>query len=160
MSTNTLILLCFGVAAALAIAIFLTRELLRRPRTVHCDDGPRRTIDMRDFATKYSAYSIELEASVADKAKASAKFTPMQLQQISESLQSANEFRKYVVAGYNACAISKAQYAQYEPRFLTLDALARQINVFLSQPALEEFERAQLNSLVNQYVELCSKLGA
>lgn len=115
---------------------------------------------MRDFATKYSAYSIELEASVADKAKASAKFTPMQLQQISESLQSANEFRKYVVAGYNACAISKAQYAQYEPRFLTLDALARQINVFLSQPALEEFERAQLNSLVNQYVELCSKLGA
>jgi hypothetical protein len=158
MSTNTTLLLALGLLVVLAIIIFLVREFIHRSKTVQCDDGPRRTIDLRDFTTKYSGYTVALEASVKDKATASAKFTPIQLQQMSESLQSANEFRKYVVAGYNACAISKAQYGQYEARFQTLDALSRQINVFLSKPSLHESERQELDSLVKQYVDVSSKL--
>ena len=160
MSTITAVLLCVGFVVVLVIIVFLTRELTHRSKTIKCDDGPRRTIDIRDFTTRYSAYTVELETSVKDQAKASAKFSPIQLQQMSESLQSANEFRKYVVAGYNACAISKAQYGEYEARFRTLDALSRQINVFVSKPALDESERHELDSLVKQYVDVSSKLAA
>ena len=160
MNTNTALLLALALLIVLAIIVFLVREFTHRSKTVQCDDGPRRTIDLRDFTTKHSGYTVELEASVKDKATASAKFTPTQLQQVSESLQSANEFRKYVVAGYNACAISKAQYAQYEARFLTLDALSRQINVFVSKPSLDAKQRNEVDSLVKQYVEVVSKLVA
>lgn len=160
MSTNATILICFAIAAALAIVIFLTRESHRRPKVIQSADGPRHTIDIRDFLTKYSGYSVELEASVGDKTKVSTKLTPGQLQQMSESLQSANEFRKYVVAGYNACAISEAQFAQYGERFQKLDALSRQINAFLSKPSLAESESADLSNLVKEYVELTKARAA
>src|SRR5712692_2252308 len=102
-------LCALGVVALFVLAL-VGRDVFLRPHgIVDCGDGPRRTIDIRDFATQYSAYSIELEASLTDKAKVSAKLNPIQLQQLSEALQSANEFRKYVVAGYNACALTKSQ---------------------------------------------------
>src|ERR1039458_9597919 len=88
--------------AAFAVLIFVVlvligRDLLLRRRVnLDCGDGPRYTIDIRDFATQYSAYSVELEASIADKGKISTKLSPTQLDQISEAVQSAREFRKYV----------------------------------------------------------------
>jgi hypothetical protein len=124
-----------------------------------CGDGPRRTIDIRDFATKYSAYSVEFEASVADKAKLSGKVTPAQLQQLSEALQSAQDFRKFVVAGYNSCAIDKEQYAKFGARFQALDNVSRQINSLASKPALSNDEESELSKLIEAYVALGRKLG-
>jgi hypothetical protein len=148
-----------GAAALIVLAIIARDIFLRRHGIVDCGDGPRRTIDIRDFATQYSAYSLELEATVADKAKISTKLSPVQLQQLSESMQSANEFRKFVVAGFNSCAISKAQYAQFGTKFQALDNLARQIEEMVGRPTLSKSESASLTALTNQYGELVRKVS-
>jgi hypothetical protein len=153
------------VAIVAAVVVLLTlawfgRDLIQgRAKTITCSDGPRRTIDIRDFVTKHSAYSVELEADIANKAKFSGKVSPIQLQQISESVQSANEFRKYVVAGYDSCAITNAQYALYGARFQALDSLSRQINDLTAKSELSSDEEAQISNLIQQYGELAGKLG-
>src|SRR5262249_12722754 len=114
-NSKTIWLACIGAVVLLAI-IWVGRDLFLKPRDLKCDDGPRKTIDIRDFITQYSAYSVELEGAVGDK-KLTAKLNPVQLQQLSESLQHANEFRKFLVAGYNACAVSKEQYTEYGATF-------------------------------------------
>jgi hypothetical protein len=148
-------------AVILFVLILIGRDaLLRRQATLDCGDGPRRTIDIRDFTTHYSAYSIELEATIGEKGKLSTKVNPVQLQQLSEATQNARDFRKYVVAGYNSCAITKTQYAQYGARFQALDNLAREINELISKPSLPQEETTRLAGLINQYGELVRKLGA
>jgi hypothetical protein len=148
-------------ALILIVIIFLGRDVFLRifHPTFDCGDGPRRTIDIRDFTTQYSAYAVELEATVADKGKISTKVNPVQLQQLSEAMQNAREFRKYVVAGYNSCAVTKAQYSQYGARFQALDILAREINELTGRPSLSQEERAKLAGLISQYGELTRKLG-
>jgi hypothetical protein len=147
-------------AALLVILVVVWRDVyLQRPETFDCDDGPRRKIDVRDFTTQYSAYSVELEVSVGDKAKISAKLTPQQLQQISDALQSAREFRKSVVVGYDSCAINKAQYAQLLTRFQALDGLAREIDALAAKPSLAQEEKTKLAALIGQYGDLAGKLG-
>lgn len=128
--------------------------------SLDCGDGPRQTIDMRNFETKYWAYSLELEASVADKAKVSTKFTPQQLQQISEASQNAADFRKYVVAGYNGCAITKEQYQHWEPQFQTIDRLAKEINQLAAAPSLTDDQKVQLAKLISEYGDLVGRLAA
>jgi hypothetical protein len=148
------------VALILIIAIFVGRDLfLRRQKCFDCGDGKRCMIDARDFTTKYFAYSLELEASLGNKAKLSTKLNPVQLQQLSEAMQSARDFRQYVVAGYNSCAVSKAQYGQYGARFQALDSLAREINGLTGKSSLSQDESARLASLISQYGELVHKLG-
>jgi hypothetical protein len=146
-------------AVFLVVLIVIGRDVLLRRGTVDCGDGPRPTIDIRDFTTQYSAYSVELEASVADKGKISTKLNPTQLQQISEAMQSAREFRKYVVAGYNSCAVTKAQYGQYGARFQALDGLAREINELTGKPSLRQEETTKLAGLISQYGDLARKLS-
>jgi hypothetical protein len=159
LSKNGEIVLFVVIAAAFATAaLFITRDLFLRGHAISCDDGKRYTIDQREFTTHYSAYSVELEASIQNKGKVSAKFNPVQLQQLSESLQGANEFRKGVIAGYNGCAITKAQYAQYSTRFQTLDSLAREINQLAGRSSSSEQEKVKLDSLVNQYALMAGKL--
>jgi hypothetical protein len=127
--------------------------------TVDCGDGPKHIIDIRDFTTQYSAYSLELEASIADKTKISTKLSPIELQQISDATQSVREFRKYVVAGYNSCALTKAQYGQYGARFQALDNLAREISDLTAKPSLPREETAKLARLISEYGELVAKLS-
>src|SRR5262245_2696668 len=118
MSKNSkTIWLALIVVVVLLVILWVGSGLyLSRPRDIECDDGRRKTIDIRDFITQYSAYSVELEGAVSDK-KLTAKLNPVQLQQLSESLQHANEFRKYLVAGYNSCVVSKKQYVDYGATF-------------------------------------------
>ena len=148
-------------AVLLVVAIFVHRDLsLRRGEVVPCPDGSHSTIDMREFSTRYWAYSAKLEASISDKAKISTEIDPKVLSNISESLQEANEFRKYVVAGYNSCAITQAQYAQFGARFHALDGLAQEINASLAKTDLSHSEQARLADLVQQYVNLAKQLGS
>jgi hypothetical protein len=148
------------VAVILITTILVGRDLwLRHQKCFDCGDGQRCSIDARDFATRYSAYSLELEASVADKAKISTKLNPVQLQQLSEATQSARDFRQYVVAGYNSCAVSKAQYSQFGARFQALDNLAREINALAGRSSLSADESARLAALTGQYGDLAHKLG-
>lgn len=143
----------------IVLAVIGRDVYLKRQETLDCGDGPRRRIDIRDFTTQYTAYSVELEASVGDKAKISTKLTPQQLQQLSEALQNAREFRLYVVAGYDSCAIDKTQYGQLGSRFQTIDNLAREIDALTAEPSLAEEEKTKLAALIGQYGELVGKLG-
>ena len=160
MSRNSKTIWLVSIVAVVLLAIlFIGRDLfLSRSGDIDCDDGRRKTIDIRDFITQYSAYSVELEAAVSEK-KLSAKLNPVQLQQLSESLQHANEFRKFLVAGYNACAVSKKQYSEYGATFQAMDSFSRQINTISAKPVLNEQESAELGSLVKQYVNLSEQLA-
>ena len=82
---------------------------------IPCDDGPRQRIDIRDFVTQYSAYSVEFESRIGDKVELSGKLDPVQLQALTEATQQSNEFRKFLIAGYNGCAISQQQYGELGP---------------------------------------------
>ena len=148
------------VAVAVLVATYFGYDLWKgRQHCFDCGDGQRCTIDTRQFATQYSAYSLELEATVKDKAKMSARVNPVQLQKLSEATQNAPEFRQYVVAGFNSCAITKTQYGQLGARFQAMDNLAREINELTTKPSLSEDERAKLPNLIDQYGELAGKLG-
>jgi hypothetical protein len=148
-------------AVVIILAVVLGRDFfLRRGGGHDCGDGPRPTIDIRDFTTQYSSYSVELEGSLNNKAKLSTKVTPVQLQQLSEAMQSANEFRKFVVAGYNSCAITKEQYAKIGQRFQTLDGLAREVNQLAGSASLSSEQSKNLTVLVTQYADLARKLGS
>lgn len=148
-----------GIGAVLVLTLaFIGRDLWLRRGTVNCGDSRHPRIDIRDFTTRYSAYSIELEASVGDKGKIATKFTPQQLQQLSDTFQSAREFRQYVVAGYDACAITQDQYGQLGAKFQALDGLAREINTYTAKPSLSQKEEADLSSLISRYSELVGKL--
>jgi hypothetical protein len=146
-------------AVVVVVVLLIARDFLLRGHTISCDDGMRRAIDQREFTTDTWAYSVELEASVTNKGKASAKLSPVQLQQLSASVQSANEFRKGVVAGYNGCAITKEQYAQYLTKSHALDSLAREINELVSKPSLSQDESTKLGDLLRRYGELIASLG-
>jgi hypothetical protein len=155
------LLVAAGIAAAVLLAVlFLARDmLLRRGSTVDCPEGPRRTIDMRAFQTRYSAYSVSFEAKLSDKGELSGKVDPVQLTQLSESAQQAAEFRKFLVAGYNSCAVSSQQFAAAGTRFQTLDGLARQIDTLAKKSTLAAAEQTQLSALVAEYVRNAAKLG-
>jgi hypothetical protein len=77
MSTNSKAIWLAGIGAVVLLAVlWLGIDLIRsRSGDIQCDDGHRKTIDIRDFITQYSAYSVELEAAVSDK-KISAKLNP------------------------------------------------------------------------------------
>ena len=149
------------VAVVIAIGVLVGRDLyLRSPRNITCVDGSHPVIDMREFTTQYWVYSAKLEVSIGEKGKISTELDPKVLAQVSQGLQEANEFRKYIVAGYNSCAITQAQYRQVEPRFKVLDNLAQQIESLLSRNAISEQERTALAALVTQYGDLARQLSS
>jgi hypothetical protein len=159
-SAKTVAIFAIAAAVLVTLVIVIRDILLRQPRTVHCPDGSHPTIDIRDFTTQYWAYSVKLEANVTDTAKVSAELDPQELEQLSEALQRAREFRKYIVAGYNSCAITQSQYAQFGARFNALDALAREINTLISKSPLSQGENTKVARLIGQYLDLARQLGS
>jgi hypothetical protein len=146
------------VVAIVVVTLWMGRDIyLKNQGEITCDDGLRRIIDIREFTTTYWAYSGVVEVTLKDQSKVSGKIDPKQLQQLSEALQQANEFRKFIVHGYNACAISKVQYLQYGAKFSALDAVSRQIDSLVKQPTMTDVDRVRLNDLVRRYTELCGE---
>ena len=162
MTKNQRIVWISGFAAVVVlVAVFVFSDLFQSSsRTIPCDDGPRQTIDIRDFVIQYSAYSVEFESRIGEKVELSGKLDPVKLQSLTEAAQQSNEFRKYLVAGYNACAISKQQYGEFGRRFQALDGIARQIDTLAGSEALDESGRQKLADLVDRYVELTAGLGS
>jgi hypothetical protein len=147
-------------AVVLVIITFVIRDIyLRSNESIQCADGPRNKIDIRDFSTTYWTYAVNFEASLADKAKFSGKLDPTQLQQLSEATQQAQEFRKFLVAGYNVCAISKGQFESFGQSFYALDSLSRQIDSLASRPSLSGSDKIALNRLIREYGDLVNRLG-
>ncbi len=139
--------------AVIALFAFLGRDfLLRRGRSIQCPEGPRQTIDVRDFVVQYSAYSATLEAKLEKQGEFSAKLDPVQLTALNEAAQQAAEFRKLLIVGYNSCAVSTAQFAAAGVRFQVLDGLARQIDQLAHQPNPAAEDRSRLTALVQEYL--------
>src|SRR5579872_1707496 len=114
---------------ALALIAFMVDEFARiGPHPLDCEDGRRYAIDIREFATQYSSYSAELQGNLAGKGSVSAKLNPVQQQQMSEAFQTTREFQKFLIAGYNSCAVEKKRFERYRTKFQILDSLAREIN--------------------------------
>ena len=158
-NTKTVALAMVGVVLVVVLG-FLGRDFfLSRSGQIDCGDGARRTIDVRDFTTQYWAYYGEFEASIADKGKLSGKLDPKQLQAMSDSSQQMNEFRKYVVVGFNSCAITKQQYGELGSCFQQLDGLSRRIDGLAALPNPTDSDKAQLAKLVDEYVALTQQLG-
>jgi len=148
-------------ATLILVLIFVARDLLLRRQTiVNCTDGSHPTIDTRDFTMQYWAYSAKLEISITDKAKVSTQLDPRTLAQVSQGLQEAREFRRYVIAGYNSCAVTQAQYARFGSRFHALDGLAGEIDSLISKQSLSSGESAKLAQLIGQYGDLAGHLGS
>lgn len=127
--------------------------------TIECADGRRPLIDATQFATQYTGYSVKLEATLSDKAKLGAELKPQQWQQLSEAMQQANEFRKWIVNSYNACAISGKAYERYGTRFQFMDNVARNIGELVRKENRTNEERAQLSRLVDEYIRLSGGLA-
>ncbi len=154
----------FGAVVAVALmvvaVVFLGRDMiLRQGSQIQCPEGPRRTIDIRAFEVTYSAYSVSFEAKVTDRGELSGKVDPVQLLALSDAAQQAAEFRKLLVAGYNSCAISNAQFSSAGARFQVLDGLAREIETISKRPELSGSEKTRLGSLAEEYVRHASKLA-
>jgi hypothetical protein len=144
----------------LAMAYFLWDSRLRGG-VVHCPDGSSHPkIDIRDFTTRYWAYSAKLEVSIDNKTKMSTQLDPKTLDQASQALQSTREFRKYVVAGYDSCAITPERYERLGARFQALDSLAQQIDSLISQQSLSLDEKEKNANLIKQYGDLARQLGS
>jgi hypothetical protein len=107
---------------------------------------------------QYSQWSLNFEAEAQGKGKIAAKLEPVHAQQLSDAAQQAAEFRKYVVAGYNACAITKNQYARLGTRFQALGMLERRIAQVTGKSALTSADKNQLQALVAEYVEITRSL--
>ncbi len=148
------------VALAVVAVLYLGRDLiLRQGSQILCEEGPRRTIDIRSFEVAYSAYSVAFEAKVTDRGELSGKVDPVQLLALSDAAQQAAEFRKLLVAGYNSCAISSAQFSSAGARFQVLDGLAREIENISRRSDLSGPEKTRLASLAEEYVRHASKLA-
>jgi hypothetical protein len=149
-----------GIAGVIAGIIILSIVLSARdiylasPRSVNCDDGQRQQIDMRNFATTYYGYALQFEASFGSEAKLSGKLDPKLLHELSESMQATNDFLKYLVAGYNSCAISKLQYANYGMKYQAMDSITRQIDTLAQASSSGLTDRKRLADLVQEYIML------
>ena len=161
MTKNAKTVTTFAIGAfVVVIFVFVARDLwLRGQPIVHCSEGSHPAIDMRDFTTQYWAYSAKLEVTVADKAKVSTQLDPKILTQVSQELQETREFRRYLITGYNSCAITAAQYASLGSKFHALDSLAQEMDSLLSKSSLSQEEKAELVGLVSQYGDLAKQLG-
>jgi len=83
---------------------------------------------------------------------------PHQLQQLTEALQQGNEFRKWLVNSYNACAVTQKQYAEQGASFQGMDNAARSIQEVLDKGIKTPARRASLAVLVNTYLQLARGL--
>lgn len=145
----------------LAIVLgYWTRDwILRRGAPLHCDDGDRRMIDMREFAVHYSAYAFTFEAKLGVRSSLAGKLTPVQLSALNDAAQQVAEFRKLLVAGYNSCALSREQFVSSGLRVQALDGLSRQIDHLVGGPGLSSENRLKVTSLVDEYIRQAGRLG-
>lgn len=160
MTKNARVVLIVAIPAVVFLAAIWFGSDLRQKfgGMIACPDGPHGRIDLRDFVTQYSLWSVTFEAEAQGKGKIATALEPRQAQQLSEAVQQANEFRKYVVAGYNACAISREQYGHFGSALQNLDSLERQIGQLASKTVATQEDRRQLRQLVAEVVGASQKL--
>lgn len=126
--------------------------------TIDCGDGPRRTIDIRDFTTKYFGYSVKVEGEVTAKAKISVQLEPHLMQKLSDAAAQAKEQRQLLVAGFNSCGIPKVAFESTMKRFAALDSTSSKISDLLAKPSLNSAELDSLQQVIDDYTSTVASL--
>jgi hypothetical protein len=159
-NTKVVWLAGMGLLLCLLAGLFVRDRYLTGGMTACGDpEGPRPAIDLRRFETNYTGYSVSLEAEITGKGKLTGKIEPAALQKLSQSIQNGQEFRKALVAGYNACAVSRSAYQAAVLRFQSLDGLAQQIDTLAGKTSLRV--DARLTSLIfTDWVQWCNSIAA
>lgn len=153
-----LFVLGFVTLAVCVVGYLAWDSSQRNGSTRMCQDGPHGKIDLRDFSTRYSQWSFTFEAEIQSRGKIAAGLNEKQIQQLSEAILQANQFRQYVVAGFNACAITSIQFAQYGAALQAIDSMERQIHQLVIQASRNEKDSSQLDKLILEVVAASEKL--
>jgi hypothetical protein len=127
-STLKIVLMIVMSVTLLGVAYLAYDYWKGRPRTIHCEDGERQTIDFRDLQLNYSGNKIFLEVEVINKLKLRPEIDPEVLQTAYESSQNWDQFLKGLVASFNSCAISKADYAKILQRYQAVEAISKNLS--------------------------------
>jgi hypothetical protein len=82
-NTKTVLVVTIVVFARLALACFAKEYIAGRQDKPDCggSEGTHYSIDMRNFATKYTSYTVALEGELKDTAQFSVKLGESQFQQ-------------------------------------------------------------------------------
>jgi len=80
-------------------------------KSVHCPDGDRIQINVREIAIQYDASAFAGTLSSLSVLGARLDVAPTKLQEAAVATQQWNELLKGLAAGYNSCAITGQQYA-------------------------------------------------
>jgi len=143
------------VVAVFAIYSFVSH------RPVRCPDGTSRPrIDAASFQTQYSGYSAKLSARFGAGKELAGEITPKQLLAMSEAIQFARLHLQALAEGYNACAVSVAEFNDSRDRFSAMEDIARQMDAIFANGARSPGARAQLSGLVDRFLELAGHSGS
>ncbi|MEI9476544.1 MAG: hypothetical protein WCO26_08210 [Deltaproteobacteria bacterium] len=152
MKSTLKIVLLFIISVILLVVVYLVFDYWKgRPRTIHCEDGERQTIDYRDLQVKYSGNKISLEVEVMDKLKLRSEIDPKVLQTAYESTQNWDQFLKGLVVGYNSCAISKKDYALILQRYKKIEEITKSLSQILRRNLLTQLDVETAKQLIEQY---------
>lgn len=159
MTRNQIRGLSIGAAlvAFLAVLLAVWNLAVHASRRIECADGARRTIDLADFRSPDWAYRGAIELKSRDRAL-SARLDPVLLATLSESAQKARDWRLFLVASYNSCAVSKADYLRLVGRHEEISTLERAIDERLRATASHPADTAELERLIDRYHQVTSSL--
>ncbi len=159
-STLKLVLIIL-ISLTLLSVVYLGLDYWKgRPRTIHCEDGDRQTVDFRDLQMKYSGNKISLEVEVMNRLKLRPEIDSKVLQRAYESTQNWDQFLKGLVAGYNSCAISKADYAKILQRYQAVEAISKNLSQLLQKSPLTQQDGEMAKRLIEQYASATQVLLA
>jgi hypothetical protein len=156
---NNLLFPIIVLVSGALIVVWIYRPRTVALPTITCGDGQRRLIDARAFDTRYWVYSVRLEGTIGDGKTVGGSLDPQKLEQLSDALMEANEYRKWLVNSYNACAITQAQYSELGATFQQMDQVAGNIQSGLKAASSSPDERADVTALVDEYIRLSRQLG-
>lgn len=147
-------LIGFAAAILLAGGVLAFKWADRTGDTFDCGDGLRRRTDIGDFVTKYSGYAVQFEGEIHDQGKIAASLGDTHLRAINEAVEMRREMLKFVIAGYNACAVSRQKFATLIPLFQTMDGLEKRISAL----AVAGSNGPALNAVIQEYVAVSAEL--
>lgn len=148
-----------AIGVVLLVALYFLLDFWKyRPRTIKCDDGERQTIDYRDIQLQYSANNISLEMEVINKLKVRTELDPQVLQTAFESTQGWDQFLKGLIAGFNSCAVNKADYALILQRYKSMEDTSKNLSKLLQKSTLTQQDVETATQLIKQYSSLSREL--
>lgn len=159
MKSSVKIAMIFVAGVVLLVSLYFLLDFWKyRPHTIQCADGERQTIDYRVIQLKYSANKISLEVEVMNKLKLRPEIDPQVLQIAVESTQEWDQFLKGLVAGFNSCAVNKADYALILQRYKRMEDTSKNLSQLLQKSTLTQQDVETATQLIKQYSSLSQEL--